>query len=340
MKITILIPCHNEEKSIRSCIQSCLDQTRPPDQVLVVNDGSTDNSGKILKSFGNKIDIVTILKATGNKSHAQEYGLAYIEGDIFIATDGDTILNSKLVEIAERVFIEKPWVVAICGCVKSLKHNWLTAYRETEYTIGQALFKVAQSYIDAIFVIPGCSGAFNTKVFKKNIHFDHDTLTEDLDFTYKFHELGFHIAYEERMIAYTQDPDTLNSYINQMRRWYSRGWQNMRKHFNVLKKINNIFQLSISYTEGLIFSLLVIIAPIVNIRFFEYFIGPFLMFIVLIGAIAGLIRKRFDLFFYSPLYIVVVYINVYLFLEQFWIEIIKRKSNLVWFQPKRREISI
>lgn len=339
MKVSILIPCHNEEKSIYECVKSCLNQTRKPDQILVVNDGSTDRSAEILESFGNKIEVLTIPVATGNKSYAQERGLARITGDIFIATDGDTILEPKFVETAERTFLEQSDITAVCGYVKSLKYNWLTACREIEYVIGQNLFKVAQGYLDAIFVIPGCSGAFNTKTFRDVIKFDHDTLTEDLDFTYKFHELGLRIAYARGMIAFTQDPDTLGSYINQMRRWYSGGWQNLRKHFHILKKPNNVFQLSLSYIEGFVFSIAFFIAPFVNIRFFQYFITQFILFILLLGFISAILRRRFDLFYYAPMYVVLLYINIYIFLEQFWIEIIQKKSNLVWFQPKRREIN-
>jgi cellulose synthase/poly-beta-1,6-N-acetylglucosamine synthase-like glycosyltransferase len=340
MKISILIPCHNEEKSIKACVQSCLDQTRVPDQILVVNDGSTDKSGELLASFGDKIEVLMIPVATGNKSYAQERGLEHITGDIFIATDGDTLLDPKLVQIAEETFDEQKDIVAICGYVKSLKYNWLTACREIEYVIGQTLFKVAQGYLDAIFVIPGCAGAFHTKTFKKVIRFDHDTLTEDLDFTYKFHRLGLRIAYAQGMIAYTQDPDTLSSYINQMRRWYAGGWQNLRKHFHILKKPNNSFQLSVSYIEGFIFSVALFIAPFFNIRFYEYFIVPFLTFVLLLGGLSAIMRKRWDLFFYSPTYFVLVFINAYIFLEQFWFEIVQKRSNLVWFQPKRREISV
>jgi biofilm PGA synthesis N-glycosyltransferase PgaC len=340
MKISILIPCHNEEKSIRACIQSCLDQTRAPDQILVVNDGSTDGSRLVLSEFGEKIEVLNIPIATGNKSYAQERGLSLITGDIFIATDGDTVLDPKLVQSVEEKFIEQPDIVAVCGYVKSLKHNWLTACREIEYVIGQNLFKVAQAYLDAIFVIPGCSGAFRTKTFRDVIHFDHDTLTEDLDFTYKFHELGLRIAYAKDAVAYTQDPATLGSYINQMRRWYSGGWQNLRKHFRVIRQPNNVFQLSMNYIEGFVFSIAFFLSPLLNIRFFEYFLIPFLLSILALGGYAALTRKRWDLFYYAPTYIVLVYINAYIFLEQFWVEIILKKSNLVWFHPERREINI
>ena len=123
MKISIIIPCHNEEKSIQKCVASCLAQTRIPDQILVVNDGSTDKSGEILATFGSKIQVLTIPTATGNKSHAQEAGLKLVTGEIFIATDGDTVLHPNLVEHIEQDFLNDASVVAVGGYVMSLKYN-------------------------------------------------------------------------------------------------------------------------------------------------------------------------------------------------------------------------
>jgi cellulose synthase/poly-beta-1,6-N-acetylglucosamine synthase-like glycosyltransferase len=339
MKISILIPCHNEEKSIRRCVESCLFQTRPADQILVVNDGSTDNSGEILKEFGDRIEVLTIPVATGNKSYAQERGLREVVGDVFIATDGDTILSSNFVEEIEKKFTERPDAAAVCGYVKSLKFNWLTACRELEYVIGQNLHKLAQSYIHSIFVIPGCAGAFKTELFKGEITFDHDTLTEDLDFTYKLHERYYEIVYAQKAVSYTQDPATLPSYINQMRRWYCGGWQNLRKHYSIVKKPNNALQLSLTYIEGLIFSVALFLFPVVDLRFFLFFMPPYLVFILILGGYAAVVRKRWDLFYYAPTYIVLIFINAFIFLEQFWVEIVLRRTNLVWFHPERREIA-
>ena len=334
--VTILIPCHNEELGIRATVESCLNQTRKPRQILVINDGSTDMSGKILDEFGDKIDVIHILSATGNKSYAQEVGLAYVKGSVFFATDGDTILDEKVVEEVEKTFASDPLIVAIGGYVKSLKYNWLTACRELDYIIGQNLHKVAQSYIDAVFVIPGCAGAFRTAVFKEHIKFDHDTLTEDLDFTYKLHKNYFKIHYNKNVIAYTQDPATLPEYINQMRRWYGGGWQNLRKHYMVIGKPNNALQLSLTYIEGLVFSLALFIFPIINIKFFQFFLIPYLIFLVIIGIYASILRKRIDLLLYAPTYLVLVFVNAWVFLEQFWKEIVLRRTNLTWFHPERR----
>lgn len=335
MKISILIPCHNEEAGIAKCVQSCLDQTRPADQILVVDDGSTDASGEILAGFGDKIEVVRIPYATGNKSYAQEFGLYFITGEIFVATDGDTILDKDFLKYIEADFLADPEAAAISGYVKSMKYNWLTACREIDYTIGQDLFKAAQSNLSFVFVIPGCAGAFKTETFKRYVKFDHDTLTEDLDFTYKLHLNRQKIRYEKKAFSYTQDPFTLRSYINQMRRWYGGGWQNLLKHFRLAKRPVNALELSLIYIEGLVFSSLLLLSPLFNFISIGYFLVPYVVFSVLVGTWSAIQRKRLDLFLYSPLYIVLVFINAAVFLEQFGKEILLRRKNAVWFKPDR-----
>lgn len=253
--LAVLIPCHNEEKMISSCIDSCLTQTKKPDEIIVINDGSTDKSKEILETYGDKIKCITIEKATGNKSRAQEIGIQSVTCEFVIATDGDTILDPKFIELVLKDFTEDPELAVVAGYVQSMKYNFLTALREIDYTIGQDLNKVAQWYVNFLLVIPGCAGAFKTKLFRDgSICFDHDTLTEDLDFTYKLNELNHKIKFNRKAKVYTQDPPTIHSYINQMRRWYGGAWQNLKKHHSILKsKPSAALILSLSYFEGLFF---------------------------------------------------------------------------------------
>jgi cellulose synthase/poly-beta-1,6-N-acetylglucosamine synthase-like glycosyltransferase len=335
--IAILIPCHNEEKMIAACVNSCLAQTRAPDQVIVVNDGSTDGSGEILRAYGDKIIIVTTPTPTGNKSRAQEIGLKYVTTDVFIATDGDTILDSRFVEAIEQDFRENPELSAVAGYVKSLRHNAITALREIDYVIGQDVHKMAQSIIHFVLVIPGCAGAFRSALFQEGIiTFEHDTLTEDMDFTYKINRLGLEMQYDTRAIAYTQDPPTIGSYIQQMRRWYGGGWQNLRKHRRVIWQPNAALQLTLIYFESLMFAVLLFALPLINVVWFVTVTLPYLLIaVMLVGAYASVRRMRADLFLYSPLLLGLIALNATIFLEQFFLEIILRKKNMVWFRAKR-----
>ena len=337
MLISALIPCHNEEKSIRKCVESLLNQTRKLDEIVVVNDGSTDRSGEILATFGDAIKVVTVAKATGNKSYAQEIGLKFITGDVFIATDGDTVLDSRFAEeIAEG--LKDPAVVAVGGYIRSLPYNWLTACRAFEYVVGQNLHKLAQSYINFMFVIPGAAGAFRTEAFKKNVQFDHDTITEDLDFTYKFHELGLKIAYRREAISYTQDPSTLSQDINQVRRWYGGGWQCLKKHYRLVKTPAVALELSLIYIEGMLFSALLFILPIVNLYVSAYFFGGYFVGSLAFAIWAAGKERRWDILIVPFVYLLLVFINAYILYEQFGKEIILGKKNLVWFQPKRVQL--
>ncbi len=336
VSIAILIPCYNEEKTIEKSIQSWINQTRPADQIVLVDDGSTDKTADIVKKYSEKITYI-YQKNSGNKSYVQETGLKHISCDVFVATDADTIMSNNFVEEVEKAF-QDPNLDAFAGYVKSLPNNWLTACREIDYAIGQGIYKPAQNKIDFLFVIPGCAGAFKTATFKKHLTFDHDTLTEDLDFTYKLHHNNCKIKYSNKAIVYTQDPNTIKSYSNQMRRWYAGGFQNLMKHKHAIKKPNAALELSLMYIEGMLFAILLLVMPVIKLVISAYLFLFYIIFNMICGTITAIKRKRWDLFFYSPLLIILNIINAYIFIEQFVKEFIFRKNNLIWFHPERRAI--
>ena len=335
LRITILIPAHNEERSIRACIESCLNQSRPADEIVVVNDGSTDRTAEILAEFGTRINVITIPTATGNESHAQEYGLRFITGDVFIATDGDTILSRDFVRYVEEDFGD-PATSAVAGYVRSQKHNWLTACRAFEYAVGQNLHKLAQHHIGYLFVIPGAAGAFRVRDFFNYITFEHDTLTEDLDFTYRLHQQGLRIFYDRRAVVFTQDPTTLYAYINQMRRWFGGGWQCLMKHLPLATREPKVaLELTLMYAEGILFSLLLFILPLISLPFYVAFIASYLVIASLFALFAAWRERRWGLLLIPIPYLFLVFINSYIFLEQFVKEVILRRKNLYWFKPER-----
>jgi len=315
-------------------------QTRPPDKIVVVNDGSTDSTLDELKQFGDRITVVSTPAATGSKSRAQQFGLQFITTDVVIATDADTLLHPEFIEHIECSFIADPNIAAVAGYVMSLPCNYLAGIREVDYVIGQDFYKLAQAHMNYIYVIAGCAGAFQTKLFKDGtITFDHDTLTEDLDFTYKLHELGLPIHFNTNAICYTQDPHTLHSYTNQLRRWYAGGWQNLIKHAPIVfKRPSAAIHLSLGYIEGLLFPITLVTLLVVNVVLFLQLLGVYTLMNVLLSTYAAVRRRRPALVLYSPLMTPIKLWHAYLFMEQFVIEVVLKQRNLVWFQPERRTL--
>jgi cellulose synthase/poly-beta-1,6-N-acetylglucosamine synthase-like glycosyltransferase len=337
VKISILIPCYNEEKTIAKALDSCLNQSRPADEIVVVNDGSTDDSLSVLKGYEGKIKIIDLSVNTGNKSYAQSIGLQHVTGDVFITADADTLLDKDFIKHIELAFSDSK-VMAVAGYVKSIKGNLITACRELEYIYGQEVHKYAQSKLDAIYVVPGCASAFRKKLFNVLIDFTHDTVTEDLDFTYQIHELGVKIKFCKEAIVYTQDPNNLKSYINQIRRWYGGGWQNLIKHWKNVKKKAFAFEIMLMFSETTLFGFLLLISPFINFRLFLYLCATSLVFALGMGAFAAYKRRRIDLLVASSVYIFMVMVNSYVFLEQMVKCVFLRKKVLVWYKPERRAI--
>jgi len=345
LKVSILIPAHNEAKSIEKCIALCLRQTRKADEIIIVNDGSNDETTKVVESFENQIGfddnlvLVDLSRNTGNKSLAQQIGLKHITGDILITTDADTVLDEEFVEHILPHF-EDVRVAAVAGYVRSLKHNWITAAREIDYVIGQEVFKTAQGFLNYLLVIPGCAAAFRMETFRRHIEFSHDTVTEDLDFTYQLHKKGYRIDFEKRSIVYTQDPPNISSYIRQMKRWYGGGWQNLLKHSNIaLIKPAAALELSLTYIEGLVTGIMLFVVPVVNLSIYiERFLPLYVLLIAVIALLAAIKDRRPDLFFSFPGYLILVYINAFIFFGQFIKEGILRKNNMVWLTADRTNI--
>ncbi|MDP2090928.1 MAG: glycosyltransferase family 2 protein [Candidatus Gracilibacteria bacterium] len=341
MKISIIIPAYNEEETIGACLKSCLNQTRKADHIIVVNDGSTDRTGKIIDSFGKKVNGIHLTKNTGNKSHVQQIAINHVTDDVFIATDADTILDKHFVEQIEKSFNNAKHTVAVCGYVISMKGNWVTGCRELEYIVGQDVHKRAQAIINSILVMPGCATGFKTDFFKKHVTFDHDTIAEDLDFSYKInnYKKTRHILFNNKAIVYTQDPDTLGAYIHQLKRWQGGGWQCLKKHFGDVNKFFFIFELSLAYIEGLVFSIMVFVIPFVNLKMYFHGLILFYTYTTILGIYGAIRRKRIDLFFYSFFIIIFSYINSYVFITEFYKQIIKNNKSLIWFKPERRNIN-
>ncbi len=337
MTISLLIPCYNEESGIEASLLSCLRQTRPFDQLVFVNDCSTDRTLEILEKYRDRVTVVSTPKNTGNKSSAQEYGLRIVTGDILVTTDGDTLLDERFVEEIEKDFHD-PEVAAVAGYVKSLPYNWLTLCRAFYYIVGQNLHKVAQNHLGYVFVMPGAASAFRTEVFRTCCTFDHDTITEDLDFTYKLHRSDLLIVYNQQAISYTQDPATLHGYTHQMRRWYSGGWQNLRKHISVTQHPIRAMELSLIYIEGIVFSTLLLVTPFINLYLSLGILAGYMCVVCILAAWAAWIGKRPGILLAPIPYLLLLYLNAYLFMETFFTEIIVQRKRLIWFKPDRVDI--
>ena len=85
--ISVIIPVHNREQWIGDCIQSVLNQSRPADEILVIDDGSDDDTAKVIKSYGDQV--THVCQATRGVSSARNRGIRQARGDWIAFLDSD-----------------------------------------------------------------------------------------------------------------------------------------------------------------------------------------------------------------------------------------------------------
>lgn len=114
--ISIIVPVYNVEKYLCRCIDSILEQTIKNYELILVDDGSTDNSGKICDDYQKKKEqIVVIHKENGGLSSARNAGIDIATGEYFGFVDGDDFIDNDMYEFLYNNIIKEEAEISVCG---------------------------------------------------------------------------------------------------------------------------------------------------------------------------------------------------------------------------------
>lgn len=96
-KVSVIVPVYNVEKYIKKCLDSLVNQTLKDIEIIVVNDGSKDNSVKIINQYLSKYkNIIYVEKKNGGLSDARNYGMKYAKGDYIAFLDSDDYVDKTI----------------------------------------------------------------------------------------------------------------------------------------------------------------------------------------------------------------------------------------------------
>ncbi|MET0340389.1 MAG: glycosyltransferase, partial [Polyangiales bacterium] len=229
--VTVLVPAYNEEKVIARTIASVLGSGYQRVEVMVVDDGSTDDTAGVVRAIAEAEPRVKLLqKPNGGKAHAANYGLASASGEVVIAVDADTLVTEGSIERLVSHFSD-PSVTAVCGNVEvGNVRSWLTRFQAIEYVTSQNFDRRAFALLNTISVVPGALGAWRRDKVRAVGGYSSDTLTEDADLTLTVLRAGGRIVYEPRAIGRTEAPETVSGLLKQRFRWTYGTYQCLYKH--------------------------------------------------------------------------------------------------------------
>ncbi|MDR5698290.1 glycosyltransferase family 2 protein [Agromyces aerolatus] len=240
-RVAVLIPAHNEELVIGDTISSACTQVRA-DQVFVASDGSTDGTSDLARAAGaNVLDLDPNRGKAGAIVAAIEHFELIRRFDVVLLLDADTRLHVDYLASGLPAF-DDPGVVAVAGRATTTTDpppatrfgRLLLAYRERFYVVVQYLLKYGQASRPAnvVSIVPGFASMYRTSVLAEIDINAPGLVIEDFNMTFELHakRLGRIDFRPNAAVARTQDPDTFEDYVKQMRRWTLGFWQTVRRH--------------------------------------------------------------------------------------------------------------
>lgn len=233
--LTILVPAYNEETVVCKTIRSLLASRNRKFDIVVIDDGSSDNTAEaVRRAFWKTHRVRVFKKANGGKSAALNFGLRKTDAEIVIALDADTVFAPDAIEKLVRHF-EDSQVGAVAGrAVVGNEVSMMARFQSLEYVTSQNLDRRAFERFNAIGVVPGAIGAWRRQPLLDSGGFPLDTLAEDADATIAIERAGWRVIYEPGAVALTEAPETVRAFLKQRFRWMYGTLQVSFKHRKAL----------------------------------------------------------------------------------------------------------
>lgn len=229
--VTVVVPAFNEAKVILSTLRSLLSSKYKNLEIVVVDDGSTDDTVAIVTAFIREDPRVRIVsQANAGKAAAANRALAEARGEIVVAVDADTVVSPEAIPKMVAHFAS-PDVTAVCGNVEvGNVDGFITAFQAIEYVTSQNFDRRAFSALNCISVVPGALGAWRRDAVLAAGGYSHETLTEDADLTLTILNRGGKVVYEPEAYGRTEAPESLGALLRQRFRWTYGTYQCLWKH--------------------------------------------------------------------------------------------------------------
>ncbi len=343
--VTITVPCFNEEKTVTKTIQSLLALNYPKDKIkiIIVDDGSTDNTLDIIREFdgeresnislGRYQNIKVFHKKNGGKYTALNFGLLHAQTDFFGGLDADSFTDPESLVRIMSYFEKDPSIMAVAPAVLVNNPKMIVQNaQKAEYQMGIYLKKMF-CFLEAINVTPGPFTIFRRKVFDDLGPYRHGHNTEDMEIAYRMQKNRYKIEHCNDAYVYTNTPSSIKKLYKQRLRWIYGFINNTLDYKNIIlrKKYGNFSFFTLPMGIISIISVVYLLGRVVyNLSDFLY---SKIIFLQTVGWNFSAKTFYFDIFFFNTQSFIFLIIFVYLliiFAMIFGRRMVEGKWGLSW----------
>jgi cellulose synthase/poly-beta-1,6-N-acetylglucosamine synthase-like glycosyltransferase len=333
-RLTVIVPAYNEAETLADTLRSLEEQSVPPDEVLVVDDCSTDRTAEVAGSFP-----VTVLRPpanTGSKAGAQTYALQRVRTELVMAIDADTALAPDAIESMLPAF-EDPEVACASGFVlpRHVRTVWERG-RYIEYMLAFSFFKRVQDTYGKPLISSGCFSVYRTADLRAAGGWSDRTMAEDMDLTWTFYRRGHKVRFLPEAVCYPIEPHDLGFLRKQLRRWSHGFVQNVRLHWASVLHLGYLRSVvAVAFWDALLASLAyLVLIPLLAVLVDPIVLAAYLVDapVVLVPVIWQALRRRETgraLVSYPSFFLLRI-VNGFFMLGALWRELVARRPLLVY----------
>jgi len=209
IRLSVIVPAFNAEMTLSDCLEALNDQKAPTGEyeVIVVDDGSSDETSKIAKQF----NVKCLHQTNRGPAAARNRGVSAAQGEIILFTDADCIPDRRWIHEMALPF-QDPKVVGVKGAYRTHQTGLTARFAQAEFEDRYDLLQ-RQSIID---MIDTYSAAFRKNIFQEMGGFDESfpvANNEDTDLSYRLAAAGHKLVFNPRAVVYHTHPDTPAKYL-------------------------------------------------------------------------------------------------------------------------------
>jgi len=240
--VSVLIPAYNEETVIAISVRAALGADYPELEVLVLDDGSTDDTESVAREAGAGDPRLRVLRDPVNRGKAERLnaGLREAQHELVAVTDADTHMHPGALKLLVTRLSRSPLVAAVAGAPHvTNRGRLLLAMQVLEAATLIGLIRRTQSVTGRVGVVAGVLGLFRRDRVLAVGGYDARMATEDIDLTWKLLLAGWETTYEPHALVGMQVPSTLGALWAQRTRWARGQGEVLHAHFIETMRFRN-----------------------------------------------------------------------------------------------------
>lgn len=226
--VSFLVPCHDDQGIIEETIIQLMQQDYPDYEVIAINDGSKDGTGRMLDQLARRHPRLRVIHLAANqgKATALTAGALMTRNEYLICIDSDALLDRNAAKWLMWHFLSSARVGAVTGNPRIRNRSTLLGRVQVgEFSSTAGLLKRAQRTYGRLFTLCGAICAFRKSALHQAGYWSPDMLTEDIDITWKLEIAKWDVRFEPGALCWILMPETLNGLWRQRLRWAMGGAQ-------------------------------------------------------------------------------------------------------------------